>query len=164
MISKYREMFQYEIDCNKKMLSMLAGVPKDKQSDPLFQRAVSIVDHLVACRENWLIFMTGSDGKMVDWYDTSAKLETMPGRFDAMHATWTSYLASLTDESVNDDFEFFDNVRVLWSIHGQIDQLAGHAHYHRGQVTLIVDLLGGEVVDTDYADYVYERSEKYGMI
>ena len=34
----------------------------------------------------------------------------------------------------------------------QIEQLAGHAAYHRGQIALLVDQLGGEVQDTDYAD------------
>ena len=108
--------------------------------------------------------MTNSGGMMVDWYDSAAKLEAMPARFDVMHAAWTNYLASLTDETLKADFEFYDNVRALWNIEGQIAQLAGHAHYHRGQVALIVDMLGGEVVDTDYADYIFERSDKYGQL
>ena len=35
----------------------------------------------------------------------------------------------------------------------QIVQLVGHASYHRGQIALLVDQLGGETVDTDYADW-----------
>ncbi|MGC4045162.1 MAG: DinB family protein [Armatimonas sp.] len=40
----------------------------------------------------------------------------------------------------------------------QIVQLIGHAPYHRGQVALLVDQLGGEVVDTDYADWWWYRN------
>jgi uncharacterized damage-inducible protein DinB len=39
----------------------------------------------------------------------------------------------------------------------QVIQLFGHASYHRGQIALLVDQLGGEVVDTDYVDWWWAR-------
>jgi uncharacterized damage-inducible protein DinB len=44
----------------------------------------------------------------------------------------------------------------------QIVQLIGHASYHRGQVALLVDQLGGETVDTDYADWWWTNRKDLG--
>ena len=162
-IQFYRDQFEHEIDCNEKMFAMLSGVPKSTQSDPRFQRAVSIVDHLVACRENWLDLFLTSGLNQVRWYDEDADLEAVQARYGKMQADWLVFLGELSDDELSLDRKFPEGDGVTnWHFEGQIIQLMGHAHYHRGQVTLLVDQLGGEVVDTDYANFILENSDKYG--
>lgn len=75
-------------------------------------------------------------------------------------------MRSLSEEALSKDFEFpaSDGKRYRWSIEGQIVQLVGHAFYHRGQIVLLVDELGGKTEDTDYLFWAYKRDPRYGVI
>ena len=79
----------------------------------------------------------------------------MRPRFAALESHWTDYLTQLEEDHLAQDFEFTESngERYRLPIEVQIVQLIGHAAYHRGQVVLLVDQLGGETVDTDYADW-----------
>lgn len=156
LIARFRKLYEHEKDSNLKMLSMLDSVPESGRGDARFQRAVSIAGHLAACRENWLVFMTGDGRDMVAWYDEACDFATLRPRFAALEQRWTDYLAGLDDTQVVQPFSFSENGGV-WSVptDAQIEQLFGHASYHRGQIALLVDQLGGEVVDTDYITWAF---------
>ena len=38
LLEQYRVLYEYEIDCNQKMLAMLESVPEASRSDARFQR------------------------------------------------------------------------------------------------------------------------------
>ena len=63
-------------------------------------------------------------------------------------------LARLDDGRLVQDFEFLEGDSPF-SLPREVQmvQLFGHDAYHRGQVALLVDQLGGETVDTDYVDW-----------
>ena len=165
-ISHYRELYDYERDANDKMLTMLESVPEVSRTDPRFPRALGIVAHLAACRENWLTWMAGEDHPIELWFETDTTLESLRPRYAALEERWVGYLAALTDTDLEATFSFTEadgnTYRVVRS--GQLTQLEGHACYHRGQVVLLVDMLGGTTMDTDYIDWVYPRDSRYGMI
>src|SRR5207244_4231162 len=93
-------------------------------------------------------------------------LESLRSRFSALESSWTDYLRAVDDDDLEREFEFptREGSRYRWSIEGQIVQLVGHAFYHRGQISLLVDELGGEPVDTDYLYWSYRRDSRYGRI
>jgi uncharacterized damage-inducible protein DinB len=155
LLEHYRALYEYEKDCNNKMLAMLESVPAANRSDARFQRAVTLADHLAAGREKWLDYMAGEGQNQIPWWDEQCDLATLPPRFAALERQWTDYLAHLDAVRLAQDFEFTESDGGRWSlpIEVQIVQLIGHAPYHRGQVALLVDQLGGETVDTDYADW-----------
>jgi len=148
------------------MLGMIESVPLDKRDDPGFGRALVLAAHLSACRENWLDRMIAEGQGQVDWWPEDVKFASLRPRYAAMESKWADYLASLTDDDLDCDFEFgtTDGKRWRWSIEGQIVQLVGHAFYHRGQIALLVGELGGEPVDTDYLYWEYQRNPRYGVI
>ena len=158
-IEQYRELFEYEIDCNAKMLTMLHSVPADKRTDPLFQRAVKLAAHLAACRENWLKWMARTDDSEAEWFEVNADLNTLQSRYSAFEEKWTQYLAGLNEDGIHSNFSVTESDGSVYTfpVMLQTMQLALHAPYHRGQIALLVDLLGGETVDTDYVDWVYKR-------
>ena len=163
LLESYRVLYEYEKDCNHKMLAMLESVPESGRSDARFQRAVTLASHLAAGRENWLDWMDGEGQNQVVWTDETCELATLRPRFSALESQWTDYLARLEPERLAQDFEFTESngERYRLSIEVQIVQLIGHASYHRGQIVLLVDQLGGETVDTDYADWWwFHRKEK----
>ncbi len=151
----YRTQYEYEIFCNHKMLAMLESVPDDRRTESRFQQAVSIADHLAACREKWLDYMIGNGSSEIPWRDEQANLLELRPRFAALESCWTDYLARLEPGQLSQDFEFTESDGEVYRlpIEVQIVQLIGHASYHRGQVALLVNHLGGEIIDTDYADW-----------
>ena len=155
LIGHSRTLYEYEKDCNHKMLAMLDSVPESSRVDARFQRAVTLADHLAACREFWLIFMDSQEGSSGSGWDEQAKFHALRPRFAAIEPQWTDYLARLDDSQLAQEFEFSEGNGESFRlpIGVQVEQLAGHAAYHRGQIALLVDQLGGEVMDTDYADW-----------
>lgn len=166
MIKAYRIWYEHERDCNMKMLTMLHSVPDERRSDLRFAKAVGLAAHLAACRENWLDRMKASGENQVDWWPKNVSLDSLGPRYARLERDWTEYLNQLDDAGLERDFEYSstENSRFRWNIEGQIVQLMGHAFYHRGQVALLVDDLGGETVDTDYLYWAYPRDPRYGRI
>ena len=164
LLQTYRALYEYEKDCNDKMLAMLESVPEPNRSDARFQQAVTLADHLAAGREKWLAYMEGKGSITVAWWDERCDLATLRPRFAALQSQWTDYLARLEEDQLAQDFEFTESngERFRLPVEVQIEQLIGHAAYHRGQVALLVDQLGGETVDTDYADWWWANQEEKG--
>src|SRR5687768_11621877 len=102
LLDHYRAMYEYEIDCNHKLLAMLESVPEVNRSDSRFQRAVTLAGHLAACRENWLAHMEAECPNPValcdgPWFDAQCELVTLRPRFAALERQWTDYLTGLDE-------------------------------------------------------------------
>ena len=140
------------------MLAMIDSVSLERRTEPDYLRAIKLADHLARGREKWLWFMQGKGRTEVPWWSDVESLDTLRPRFDALHTAWQSYLASLTDADLPRLFSLIEQNGEEFQIpiEVQLVQLAFHAGYHRGQVAQLVDRLGGETVDTDYADYLWE--------
>lgn len=160
LLERYRVLYEHEKDGNHKMLTMLESVPEAGRCEARFQQAVTLAGHLAACRENWLVRMEGKGDGEAAWWDERCDLATLRPRFTALESQWTEYLTGLEQDRLAQDFEFTEGgeERFHLPLKVQIEQLVGHAAYHRGQVALLVDQLGGETVDTDYVDWWWERS------
>lgn len=161
LIARYRHWFDHERDANAKMLDMLETVPEPARADAKFERALKLAGHLAACRENHLAALQGREGAEA-WFPESVELASLRPRFAALEVAWSAYLDSLTDKTLVQDIELLDgDYRYLWNVEGQVFQLLGHAWYHRGQIALLVDDLGGTTVDTDYVDWVYPMVPRF---
>ena len=156
-LERYQQLYQWEIACNRKMLAMLQSVPEANHHDLRYQQAVNIATHLVACRENWLSFMKGGEQAVSKWFEEASELSALPARIATVEAQWADYLAHLTEEALQSEFKesWGDGGYSLIVTEVQILQLVIHAPYHRGQVSLLVDQLGGTTVDTDFVMWVY---------
>jgi len=103
--------------------------------------------------------MTEAGRGTLSWWPKDVVLEDLLGRFKAIEDRWTAYLSNLSDENLDVDFDFHISPKVgyRWNIEGQIRQLVGHGFYHRGQIAMLVDQLGGKTVDTDYLFWAYSQ-------
>lgn len=158
-IDVYRTWYEQEKASNARMLEMIESVPEANRSDERFHRILVLAHHLAACRENWLDRMAKSGKDQVDWWPDDVRIEDLATRYERLERAWTSYLASLDDATLDLDFDFpVSGGAYRWNIEGQIRQLVGHAFYHRGQIALLVDVLGGHAVDTDYLYWAFEQA------
>jgi|CXWL01.1.fsa_nt_gi uncharacterized damage-inducible protein DinB len=165
MISRYKKWLEQEIDSNEKLLKMVQSVPESNRSDSRFQLAVDLGRHMCACRDNWLVRITGS-GDEGDWWPKGESIETLSLRMKSYESDWTRYLSILSNEELAEDFQFgvSGGNRYNWNVEGQIMQMVGHAFYHRGQIALLVDQLGGTVIDTDYLYWAYQQDPRWGIV
>lgn len=166
MIIRFRTWFEHECDSNEKMLAMIESVPADGHTDERFHRSLTLAGHLAACRENWLDRMTTGGENQTEWWPTAiSDIASLRTRYSAMETDWRNYLLELDNDALAQDFEFASGGRrYRWNIEGQLVQLLGHAHYHRGQIALLVTQLGGEAVDTDYLYWAISQNPNYGKI
>jgi uncharacterized damage-inducible protein DinB len=157
--ARFAELFEWEKDSNRKMLGMIESVPEAMRTDARFAEAVRLAAHVVACRENWLNRIVGQGDRQGLWFEDDAVLEGLRERFEAMEKRWAEYLESATDESLAGDFSFvlLNGNTYSLPIEIQVLQLLIHTPYHRGQVALLVDQLGGETVDTDFLYWFFKR-------
>ncbi len=141
------------------MLDMVESVPPANHSDPRFQRAIDLVSHLAACRENWLDRIVNNGANQKEWMPQGEKWGMMRKRYADVERAWTLYLGDLSDEDIAKDFKFIrsDNSEYSLLIETQLTQMVGHAFYHRGQIVMLVADLGGDTVDTDYLFWVESR-------
>ena len=155
LLERYRLFYEHEKASNYTMLAMLDSVPEVARTDARFQQAVTLAGHLAACRENWLVRMSGEPRPPVAWWDAQCELAGLRPRFADLERRWTDYFAHLDEDLLAQIFEFSEGGEECYSlpVEVQIIQLFGHASYHRGQIALLVDQLGGETSDTDYADW-----------
>lgn len=155
-IENYRIWFEHEKWANQAMLAMIESVPESARSDERFARATELAGHLAACRENWLAMIAAGGRAVGDWWPGPSPLTELRERYAKTEAAWIDFLAGLSDEGLDTSFDFLDSEWYRGWTEDQIAQLVGHAHYHRGQIALLVDQLGGQTVDTDYVYWVSE--------
>lgn len=162
-IALYRHAFEQEADANHAMLRMLRSVPAEIRGDPRFRRAVKIAAHMAICRQSFLDVFVGKASALADPFEEGVDLDALEPRFTAMEEAWRDYLSRIDDAAVDGDFVFEDNgERWRLSLEAQLFQLVGHAAYHRGQVVLLVESLGGETFDTDYIEWFTQHHPEGG--
>ncbi len=150
-IERFRRWYEYERDCNAKVITMLQSVPAAKRSSPQFTRAVGKAAHLVAARHMWLYRLRVCTDRPDDWFPPTP-LEQLPAAVADVERRWVEFLGQLSDERLLADIEWVgqDGKRRRWPLIDLLTQVFGHAWYHRGQIAMLVKDLGGQPIDTDF--------------
>ncbi|HEY2954816.1 MAG TPA: DinB family protein [Candidatus Eisenbacteria bacterium] len=161
---EYRRWFDYERDSHARVLAALAAVPPDRRSAPEFQRALTLLAHVVVARRLWL-FRLGAAREGPgpgDFFPEDLTLPEVAGRLEAMEAVWTSYLAGLDDAAVARPFEYrtFEGEWFRLPVADILTQLYGHSLYHRGQIALLLRAGGFEPATTDFVFWAREKIEE----
>ena len=153
-IDLYRHAFAHETVANHQMLKMLQSVPAGQRTDERFARAVQIAHHMATCRQGFLAVIEGVSDLLPRPSPEIPDSDRLQELFLEMESGWQDFLDRAVDERIDGRFVFSDNgEKWSLSLEAQLFQLIGHAAYHRGQVILLVDQLGGETFDTDYIEW-----------
>ena len=158
----YLRMLDHEVDSTRKMLRWLDTVPAENRNDPRYQQALTLAGHLAAARENWMDRIRSDGQAQVNWFPARQDRESLEARFAAIFAGWRLLLE---ESDLSQDFEYqFGSKRMRWNVEEQAIQMLTHAPYHRGQIALLVDQLGGKTTDTDYLFWRREQEKRWGEI
>jgi uncharacterized damage-inducible protein DinB len=158
LCERYRRWFEYEKDSHAKVLASLESVPAEGRSTPAFEKAVSLVGHLIAARQLWLFRMGAGGEQPRDFFPTGLTLADLAARLKAIEAAWSKFLAGLTNEALARPFEYqsLDSGRYRNTVEDILTQLFGHSWYHRGQIASLVRTAGGEPAATDFVFWTRE--------
>ncbi len=150
---RFRLWYDYERDCNAKTLAMLDSIPQDRRSSPEFQRAVDRMAHLVIARRMWLNRLGHWPEVQTDLFPRGIPLTNLNEMVRSTEQAWSVYLQKVDEAELAREFVYpiiSNTNRWRWNVEGVLTQVFGHAWYHRGQIALLVDALGGKTVDTDF--------------
>jgi uncharacterized damage-inducible protein DinB len=158
---RYRRWFAYERDSHTRVLASLGSVPEPLRARAEFQKAVNLMAHVVMARWLWL----SRFGVIPQWprelFPQDSRLEDLPERLREMEAVWEPYLARLDDTEVARLFEYRSTEGVAYRnrVEDVLTQLHGHSLYHRGQVAVLLRMLGCEPAPTDFVFWAREAVE-----
>lgn len=151
-VGRHRRWLEYEREMHRRVLESLRSVPADRQADPAFAKAKSLLAHLLVARQIWLFRLGVGDPPTADFFPTGWSLGDLAERVEAVHAAWVAYLDRLDDVALARVFEYtsLDGQRFRNAVEDVLTQLFGHSSYHRGQIASLVAALGGKPAITDF--------------
>lgn len=154
---KYRRWFEYEQDSNAKVLASLQAVADPLRGMPEYQKAVDLLAHLVAARNMWL-YRLGYGNQPLELFPTATSISELPELLDRMQLSWQTYFENLTDAELARRFEYasYDGPRFSNTVEDVLTQLYGHSLYHRGQIAMLLRLIGAEPAATDFIYWTRE--------
>jgi uncharacterized damage-inducible protein DinB len=159
---RFRRWFEYEKDAHAKVLASLETVPAEKRSSAEYKRAISILGHIAAARGIWLYRLGATPAAPTVMFPEHLLLADVARQLDGIQRLWGDYLAKLTDETLEQTFEY-QSLDAGWfrnRIEEILTQLYGHSLYHRGQIAILVKQAGGKPAATDFVYWCRESLEK----
>ncbi len=152
MIEQHRRWLQYERDIFMKTVGSLESVPTERQCEPDYKRAVSILAHIVAARRIWLERFGELSASDVAMFPEDANLQSVTESWHEVAGRWTELLKRRDDAWLTETFEYrsMDAGKFRNSIEEVLTQMFGHGFYHRGQIAMLVKNVGGVPAITDY--------------
>jgi uncharacterized damage-inducible protein DinB len=157
MSDRYRRWFEYEKDSHTKVLASLDAVPGGQRGSEAYQKAVTLLAHLVLARWLWLVRLGAAPRDRAphrpeDFFPRDVSLNDLRSRIEEMERAWETYLSGLDDAEVSRVFEYqaLDGPRFRSTVEDILTQLFGHSLYHRGQIAQLLRGLGAEPAATDF--------------
>ena len=155
---RYRRWFEYEKDSHAKVLASLDSVPRDLRSSEPFQKAVSLMAHIVAARRLWLFRLGRVKEAPSEFFPANVSLPDLSARVEKMQAEWSEYLEGLTDTELARVFAYqsLEGPGFRNTVEDILTQLFGHSWHHRGQIALLLRSIGVEPAITDFVFWTRE--------
>jgi uncharacterized damage-inducible protein DinB len=158
MIDSFRRWYDYEKDVHAKVLTSLGSVPENRRQEPAFQKATSIMGHIIAARHLWLFRFGILPDHPTDFFPKGLSIADLSDRETKVEGHWQAYLNRLDEAEFNRSFEYqsLDGGKWRNTVGEILTQLFGHSWYHRGQIASLVRAAGGEPAITDFVFWARE--------
>jgi uncharacterized damage-inducible protein DinB len=159
LVEQYKRWFEYEKDSHRLVLASLEAVPEGGRGSEPFQKALSIMGHIIAARRMWLHrFEPLSFGRPTELFPTSATRDGLEADLATMERDWSAYFGRLDERELARAFDYVtsEGTNFRSVVADVLTQLYGHSLYHRGQIASLVRAAGGEPARTDFIFWTRE--------
>jgi uncharacterized damage-inducible protein DinB len=163
MSERYRRWFEYEKDSHAKILAAMSAVPEARRGSEGYEKAVSLMAHLVLARWLWLFRLGAGPREKVPttaeaFFPRDVPMAELPGRVAEMEVAWEGYLDRLDEAEVCRvvEYQSLDAGGFRNTVEDVLTQLFGHSWYHRGQIAQILRSIGAEPPVTDFIFWARE--------
>jgi uncharacterized damage-inducible protein DinB len=163
MTERYRRWFEYEKDSHAKILAALNAVPEAQRGSEAYEKAVSLMAHLLLARWLWLFRLGVGPREQVPqtaeaFFPRDVPVAELPARVAAMEAAWESYLGLMDETEVSRvvQYKSLDAGGFRNTVEDVLTQLFGHSWYHRGQIAQLLRSIGAEPPVTDFIFWARE--------
>ncbi len=159
LVEQYRRWFEYEKDSHRQVLASLESVPEEGRGSEPFQKAQSLMGHIIAARRMWLHrFEPSSFERPAELFPTSATRESLEAGLATMERDWSAYFGRLNEHELARAFDYVtsEGTNFRSVVVDVLTQVYGHSLYHRGQIASLVRAAGGEPARTDFIFWTRE--------
>lgn len=162
MVDRFRRWFEYEKNAHEQTLASLETVPAERRGEEDYQKALTFFAHMMAARRLWLYRLGAYHEAPTDFFPKEVTLAELHAQAAQVHAIWTAYLSHLDEAQIAKPFDYhsLDGNPFRNVIEDILTQLFGHSWYHRGQIALLVRMLGGTPAATDFVFWTREALGK----
>jgi|SRR5579859_1142033 len=144
MVEYFRKMFEYDDWANRRVLTILDGLPEREE------KLMKITSHVFLAQRIWLSRIM--PGKVALPSVSILSLEECHQALEELKNLWGDYLPTQTEASLAGKITYktlkgvpFETVLI-----DILTQLVTHGPYHRGQIASLIKKAGGTPPETDY--------------
>lgn len=151
LVEQYRRWFEYEQKVHQLTLDSLRGVPADQVGTDEWHRATTLFGHLIVTRLVWLYRLGASIEEPANYFPEGLGLEELEELAKKANVAWATYLGRLSDADLARIYDYRrpDGRAYRNSVENTLAHLFGHSFYHRGQIAMLVRMMGGQPAATD---------------
>ena len=147
------ETFRYNDSTNKKLLEKIRQLPDQKE-------CIRFFSHLINSQYKWMArIKQDSKAPEMSWWNPVYPFEKLESEWSKSLDPWLQYIASITDEQLNDEVTFvgFDGGQWAATPKDIALQLNYHSIHHRAQIQTIIRQQG---IEPDFVDYIGTKYRK----
>ena len=152
--SDFLRMFAYDHWANRECLRAIrkGGLPVDEtnSSVPVQEELVRRMAHILSAEKLWLERIRRERQTMPVWPDST--IEQCEALADKMASAWKAYLAKISNNELDKNFEYRNSKGEKWSsrVEDVLMHVIMHSTYHRGQIATQMRRAGMEPALTDF--------------
>jgi uncharacterized damage-inducible protein DinB len=159
-----RALYEYNEWANNHVLDAAARLTDEefsRKQGASFESVEGNLAHIVGAQTIWLQRWTGgANPKPVLEFQKMRGVPSIREAFADSHAELRSFVASLTDERLEQVLAYHDSAgnpyrRVLWQLMAHV---INHGTHHRAETAMAMGLLGKPMRELDYSFFELERA------
>jgi uncharacterized damage-inducible protein DinB len=159
-----RALYDYNEWANNHVLAAAVRLTDDefaRKQGASFESVEGNLAHILGAQIIWLQRWTGgANPQPIAKVQSTRGLPTIHDAFERSHAELQSFIASLTDERLEQVFAYRDSAgnpyeRPLWQLTAHV---VNHGTHHRAETAMAMGLLGKPIRELDYSFFELERA------
>ena len=158
-----RKLYAYNHWANDRVLGSVSGLSREEFSRDIggsFGSMWGTLVHIFGVEWLYPQRWKGNSPRALPAADSFPDFEALQAYWNEVRAEQQQFLAGLTEERLQQrvDYINFYGEKYGYPLSDQMRHLVNHSTYHRGQVTLLLRMLGKQPVSTDYLLYFDEQA------